>query len=256
MPTTYAHYTFGMKVLDELNDGLRERIKKNIDLYHLGLHGPDLLFYYKPLKSNKISQLGHEIHKQKAGLFFEKAKDIIKDDEKALAYVAGFICHFMLDSRCHPYGRTKEDKISHNEIETEFDRVLMLRDNLNPIEFKPTFHLVPSIENAECISEFFPDVSPEEILSALKSMKFYLNLLVAPGKVQRALLIAILKISGNVNKIDLIKKYTPNEACNETNEGLMTLYMEAIKPAALLIEEYFTGTADQKINAEFDKNFG
>jgi hypothetical protein len=256
MPTTYAHYTFGMKVLDELNDELRESIKKNIQLYHIGLHGPDLLFYYKPLKSNRISQLGHEIHKQKANVFFKKAKDKIKNDEKALAYVAGFICHFMLDSRCHPYVRTKEDEISHNEIETEFDRALMLRDNLNPITFKPTSHLVPSIENARCISEFFPELGPEDILSALKSMKFYLNLLVAPGKVQRALLIAILRISGNVNKIDLIKKYAPNEACRETNEKLTTLYMEAIKPAALMIEYYFTGIDEEKINSEFDKNFG
>jgi hypothetical protein len=92
MPTTYAHYTFGMKVLDELKEELREKIKKNIELYHIGLHGPDILFYYKPLKSNKINQLGHDIHKEKVSIFFEKAKDKVKTcDEKALAYLAGFI---------------------------------------------------------------------------------------------------------------------------------------------------------------------
>jgi hypothetical protein len=254
MPTTYAHYTFGMKVLDELKEELREKIKKNIELYHIGLHGPDILFYYKPLKSNKINQLGHDIHKEKVSIFFEKAKDKVKTcDEKALAYLAGFICHFVLDSRCHPYIRTKEDKISHNEIESEFDRAIMLSYNLNPITFKPTSHLVPSIENAKCISKFFPEARPEEILAALKSMKSYLNLLVAPGKLQRALLMGALKISGNDNKIDLIKKYTPNLACRETNEELMSIYKEAIKPAALLIEEYFTAEAPGE---QFNKNFG
>jgi uncharacterized CHY-type Zn-finger protein len=256
MPTTYAHYTFGIKVLNELNEELREKIKNNIDLYHIGLHGPDILFYYKPLHSNKINKLGNEIHKQNANIFFKKAKDIIIiRDEKAIAYIAGFICHFILDSQCHPYIRTKEDKISHNEIEAEFDRAIMLKDNLNPITFKPTSHIVPSIDSAECISKFFPETTPQEILKSLSSMKFYLNLLVAPGKLQRALLISALRISSNVNKIDLIKKYVPNEECLKINEELMSLYNEAIKPAALLIEEYIMST-NEKINERFYRNFG
>lgn len=246
MPTTYAHYTFGRKVLNELSEELRQSINKNIELYHIGLHGPDILFYYKPLKSNKINILGNKIHRLNANMFFEKAKEIIKlcNNEKDFVYIAGFICHFMLDSQCHPYIRTKENKISHNEIETEFDRALMLKDNLNPITFKPTSHIVPKIENAKCISKFFPDTSPEEILDSLKSMKFYLNLLVAPGKIQRALLIGALKISGNDNKRGLIKMYSPNENCIEINNELMRLYNEAIEPTALLIEEYCNSYGD------------
>ncbi|MFA7550278.1 MAG: zinc dependent phospholipase C family protein [Sedimentibacter sp.] len=255
MPTTYAHYTFGGKVLNELNDELREDIKRNIELFHIGLHGPDIFFYYKPLKSNEINKLGNEIHKQNANIFFEKSKEILCQHEKASAYIAGFICHFMLDSQCHPYIRTKENEISHNEIEAEFDRAIMLKDNLNPITFKPTSHIAPSIGNAECISKFFPETTPQEILKSLSSMKFYLNLLVAPGKLQRALLISALKISGNDNKISLIKKYSPNEECLEINEELMRLYDEAIKPAALLIKEYIMST-NEKINERFYRNFG
>lgn len=263
MPTTYAHYTFGERVLKELSEELREEIKKNIELFHIGLHGPDILFYYKPLKSNKINKLGNEIHKQNANIFFQEAKEIILcNDKKAFAYISGFICHFMLDSQCHPYIRTKEDKFSHNEIEAEFDRAIMLKDNLNPITFKPTSHIVPSIKNAECISKFFPETTPEEILSSLSSMKFYLNLLVAPGKLQRALLISALKISGNDSKIDLIKKYNPNEECREINDELMRLYDETIEPAALLIKEYFSSlgekgiNSNEKVNERFNRNFG
>lgn len=277
MPTTYAHYTFGKEVLKELNEELRVLIKNNIDLYNIGLHGPDILFYYKPLKANRVNKLGNEIHKINADIFFEYAREKIlfcDDFNKAFAYIAGFICHFMLDSQCHPYIRQKENEISHNEIETEFDRAIMLKDNLNPITFKPTSHINPSIDNAKCISHFFSDTSAEEILKALKSMKFYLNLLVAPRPVQRSLLIWVLKVSGSNNKIDLIKKYTPNEKCKEINKELIKLYNDAIRPSGFLIEEYYNMLKDSlakgefsqrkrkstifktKINERFNRNFG
>lgn len=270
MPTTYAHYTFGKEVLKELNEKLRFSISNNIDLYNIGLHGPDILFYYKPLQSNRVNELGNKIHKINADIFFEQAKEKIlscDDFNKAFAYIAGFICHYMLDSQCHPYIRLKENQISHNEIETEFDRAIMLKDNLNPITFKPTSHIVPSIDNAKCISKFFTDITPQEIFKTLKSMKFYLDLLVAPRPVSRALLIWLLKISGSNNKIDLIKKYTPNEKCNEINFELIELYDDAIKPTALLIEEYYNMLSDtpfmsstckttEKVNERFNRNFG
>ena len=53
MPTTYAHYTFGQEVLKNLDGEIKKIIDKNIDLYNIGLHGPDILFYHKPLKSNQ-----------------------------------------------------------------------------------------------------------------------------------------------------------------------------------------------------------
>jgi hypothetical protein len=260
MPTTYAHYTFGKEVLKRLNEELRVSINNNIDLYNIGLHGPDILFYYKPLQSNKVNKLGNEIHKINSDIFFEQAKEKIlscDDFNKAFAYIAGFICHFMLDSQCHPYIRQKESQISHNEIETEFDRAIMLKDSLNPITFKPTSHIIPSMDNAKCISQFFYDTTPEEIFKALKSMKLYLDLLVAPKPVPRALLIWALKISGSNNKIDLIKKYSPNEKCNKINHELIELYNDAIKPCALLIEEYIEKIkTEDKINERFKRNFG
>lgn len=259
MPTTYAHYTFGKNVLKNINEEIREKINKNIDLYNIGLHGPDILFYYKPLKPNKIIEMGNEIHEKDASAFFEKAKKTILTCENydgALAYIAGFICHYMLDSECHPYIRLKENIISHNEIETEFDRYLMLKDNLNPITFKPTHHIVPKIENAECVSWFFPGTKAEEILSSLKSMKFYLNLLTAPTHIQRAIIIGVLKISGNESLIDLIKKYSPNEGVNEINNELVILYENAIIHAASLVNDYFQNINTDKLNDRFNRNFG
>ena len=49
MPSTYAHYRLGQKVLDNLTGGIKSTILNHKELYDIGLHGPDILFYYKPL---------------------------------------------------------------------------------------------------------------------------------------------------------------------------------------------------------------
>ncbi len=51
MPSTYAHYCFGKAVYRRLPQEIQEEIKAYSPLYMTGLHGPDILFYYKPLKS-------------------------------------------------------------------------------------------------------------------------------------------------------------------------------------------------------------
>lgn len=260
MPTTYAHYKFGMEVLKKLNGNIREVINDNIELYHIGLHGPDILFYFKPLKSNDISAMGHAIHKEQAKGFFEKARNTINLSnyyDASLSYTAGFICHFMLDSQCHPYIRQNENKFSHSEIEVELDRSLMIESNLEPLSFKPTAHINPSCQNSMIISSFFTGVTAEKVEKALKSMKFYLNLLVAPGKIKRSLISGALKATGNYdNMIDLMMKYERDDNINEINENLLYLLSEAIEPTARLIEEYCSNIKNSDdINQRFNRNF-
>ena len=48
MPSTYAHYRFGQEVLKELPNDIKKIIIENKELYDIGLHGPDILFYYLP----------------------------------------------------------------------------------------------------------------------------------------------------------------------------------------------------------------
>lgn len=260
MPTTYAHYKFGTEVLEKLNVNIRKMINDNIELYNIGLHGPDILFYFKPLKSNDISAMGHEIHSEKAKGFFENARKTINASynyEASLSYIAGFICHYMLDSQCHPYIRQNETNFSHSEIEVELDRVLMIENNLKPLSFKPTNHINPSSQNSMIVSSFFKGVKSADIEKALKSMKFYLNILVAPGKIKRSLISGALNATGNYdNMIDLMMKYEPDENIKEINERLMHLFSDAIEPTAALIEEYCSNLKNSDdINQRFNRNF-
>ena len=52
MPTTYAHYKFGKEVISALPRPLRSTVENHRELFDIGLHGPDILFYYHPMKRN------------------------------------------------------------------------------------------------------------------------------------------------------------------------------------------------------------
>ena len=49
MPSTYAHYRLGQEVYKSVSALARTAIKSHKELFDIGLHGPDILFYYRPL---------------------------------------------------------------------------------------------------------------------------------------------------------------------------------------------------------------
>ena len=69
MPSTYAHRRFGADVLALLPDGLRQTLEQHRELYDMGLHGPDLMFYYKALQTNPVNRLGNAMHEEKGEVF-------------------------------------------------------------------------------------------------------------------------------------------------------------------------------------------
>ena len=46
MPTTYTHYAYGQEVFHKLPEELQRKIEPYIEYYNIGVHGPDILFYY------------------------------------------------------------------------------------------------------------------------------------------------------------------------------------------------------------------
>ena len=190
MPSTYAHYRMGQQVRTMLDGNEKKIVEKYPQLYLIGLHGPDILFYYKPLKSNEINSIGYELHRHSGKEFFERARKVIsekKDREPYLAYTYGVLNHFALDVSSHGYIEQKinESGISHAEIEVEFDRELMIMDKKNSITQSLVRHIIPSEENAKVISEFYPGTTMQEVKKALEGMISYNNLLVAPSHLKR-----------------------------------------------------------------------
>lgn len=246
MPSTYAHYRLGQDVLARLSGESAEVIKRYKQLYDIGLHGPDILFYYKPLVSCPVNRQGYATHDRSGRVFFEHAAQVIKgmDAEKkeaALAYVYGFCCHFALDVSCHGYidEKIKASGISHTEIEVEFDRSLMLKDGYPPLTHCLTSHIHPTYENAGIIQYFYENLTTDEIVKALEGMKRYNRLLTAPSHFKRYLIYALLWITGNYKEMHgLLVNYKANPACSDSTERLYQLYDRAVGLAVGMIEEF------------------
>lgn len=174
MPSTYAHRRFGTNVLEHLPDELRAQLEQNRELYDIGLHGPDAVLL--PCCQVQPGGCIGQRHARGAGAgLFDRARRVVHceaDRDAALAYALGFVCHFALDSTCHPYVEqfTRESGVTHCEIETEFDNMLLRRDGYDPLKFFTASHIHPSEQNAKAIAPFYEGISEQVALDSLKGM--------------------------------------------------------------------------------------
>lgn len=263
MPSTYAHYKLGQEVRELLDEKDRAIIEDYLELYLIGLHGPDILFYYKPLHSNPVNRTGHEIHEQAGAEFFEQAARVIAKHHGHRAYIAyvyGVICHFALDVTCHAYidEKIRTSRVTHAEIEVEFDRELMIMDGYNPVEHRLTGHIAPTTKNAAVIREFYPTLTTEEVRHALQGMIFYHNVLHTPHKGKRNVLYTLLKIAGKYEEMKgQFVGYEKNPDCTDSTDRLLAYFPLAENLAVRLIKEYrlyFKGI--KSLNENYRYNFG
>lgn len=259
MPSTYAHYRFGKKVYRSLPKDIREIIKENKSLYMTGLLGPDILFYYGALIPNKTNKIGFSMHGKKSSEFFNSTLRELSEEEKS--YIFGFICHFALDSACHGYIDEKiaASGVPHVEIESEFDRMLMIKDGYDPVRHRLTNHILASIENSRVISGFFEGVTPAQVYRALRSMKHYNNLLVAPYMAKRLLIFGLLFITGNYKEMHgLVINKRANPKCADSNQELYRRYQEAVPLAVELIKNYCAVLEgkESRLHPHYEHTFG
>lgn len=251
MPTTFAHDLFGKKVYQNMPQEMKKLVKKHGELYRIGLHGPDILFYYG-LGKNRVNQYGVRLHAQEAAAFFERRADLAQKDDALMAYLLGFVCHFMLDSSCHPYiNGVVAREVSHGEIEKELDRRLMALEGINPYRYYPAVRCIrPTGENARVIHKAFPEVKVWQLKKALQGMIFITNTMVYDdnGRKQKVIL-PFLKligqydhVGGNYMKAACDPRCAPylkeleglfEQAARETPEMLVCFWRAAREEAAL-----------------------
>ena len=263
MPSTYAHRRFGADVLTQLPKDLRAKIMAYRPLYDMGLHGPDLLFYYKALQSNPVNRLGNAMHEQPGRVFFTRAEGVVnasRNKNAALAYALGFICHFALDSTCHPYVEqyVRESGVSHCEIETEFDNALMREDGLDPMTFFTAGHIRPNREFAKIVAPFYEDITVNETYEAMRGMVTVHHLLQASNPAKRWVVLTAMKAAGKWEFMHgLVANPQPNPACDTSSAQLEALYQSAIPLAVRLIEEYADAlNTGAPLDAAYDHTFG
>lgn len=263
MPSTYAHRRFGADVAARLPESGRRLINRHRELYDIGLHGPDIFFYYNALKSNPVVRFGNSMHERPGEEFFSEARRRIPnmaEPETALVYALGFICHFALDSTCHPYIEqyVRSSGVSHSEIETEFDNQLMRRDSLDPFKYFTASHIRATRENARVIAPFFDEVSQEQTYEALRGMLLVHHGLQATSPAKRQLIFAVMRAANKYDSLHgLVANAQPNKACEASGKRLDELYAQALPLAERLILQYIDAQHnDLPLDAAYKHTFG
>lgn len=244
MPTTFTHDIFGKDVFKRLPDRLKETIRSGKGLYRIGLHGPDIFFYYWPIHKNKVNQTGHRMHREQASAFFEKGvSEFLTDPSSELAsYLLGFACHFMLDSTCHGYIGAFEKKtgISHAEIETELDRYFMIREKKELFSYLPAGVLEPDEEKCRVIARVFPQLSAKEIRSTIQWQKRYDKLLTCKNPVKEKIVLGGMKVLGCYDGLEgQVMRKKQNPSCEESTQRLVQLYRKAVEETPAVLENLY-----------------
>lgn len=262
MPAFYAHDRFGKQVAEHLGKELKQTVKHHYRQYRIGLQGPDLLFFYRPYRPSRVAKYGVRLHEISAYPFFQHAIRVVRKkgrESREYAYLMGFVCHFILDSECHPFveGYQEESGIDHLEIEEEFEKKLLRLDGKDPLAY-PLAKLVPvDIATADAIRPFYENISRKEILRSLRDLRIIKRIFRAPGPVKQGFINGLFRLSGNYGKMKgLMNQRKDNPKCQKSNQELFRRFEASVELAARMIEELDESIWTRKeLNERFDRTF-
>lgn len=261
MPSTYAHYRMGVALLPTFPADVRRTIQRFRRLFDIGLHGPDIFLYYNPVFPTAVGTLGSKFHRQTGREFFQRMCRVarLEKSEAAQAYIYGVLCHYALDSICHPFinAQAEQNHVTHGEIEAEFDRFLLERDGKTPPEsqdLSPHIHLTPG----ECamVAKLYPPVTAHQVQTSLRNMAYYVRLFAVPEGARRA----ILRKGMDTLHLPVRKMLMhtgANPACAQLNAPLLEKYELAIAEFPEMFNQLQAHmTYNGVFGSEFTKIFG
>lgn len=197
MPANYAHHRFGKLVLPALPESDRRIVQRFRRMFDMGLHGPDIFFYFNPFWKTAAGDLGKVYHRKTGQEFFPMAC-AKADSEAARAYLYGVLAHYCLDSVCHPYIQKLVDigEASHVALESEFDRYLLALDKEpSPATFDMSKRF--KLTRGECmtVAEFYPPATGANVSQSIKFLAFATHFLAHPNREGRDKLLKKIKPS-------------------------------------------------------------
>lgn len=228
MPSHYAHYRFGAKAIPLLPPQVQRSVRLFRQLYDVGLHGPDMFYYYSlPLKG-RVTALGSKYHKMTGAEFFQPVcKHLrLEPNEAAMAYLYGVLTHYCLDSALHGFvnEQTADGQIGHIELEAEFDRYLLQLDGKRrPDAHDSSTHMKLTQGECDTVAKFY-GTSPANVEISLKCMAANAKLIGTPNRDLRKFM---QKYGGKTLRQNFADRL-PNPKCSHLDEPMLALYEEAL----------------------------
>lgn len=255
MAGIYAHYRFGLAMLDVLPGDLLRTVRRFRGLYDVGLHGPDVFAYYKPLLRTRSADLYRKYHNQSGKEFFARVCRSLRLEpaEAGRAYLYGVLANYCLESALGSFFKEQEALgFSRKEIEREFDRYLLEQDGkLATGKWDISTHMRLTSGECETAAKFYPPATEAVFRLSLSNMALVTKVRAVPDGHRRNALQAGITLLKQEDKGLLINE-APNPKCAHLNEPLMELYRKAQERYAVLLEQI---SAHLTYNAPFDDEF-
>lgn len=255
MPANYAHHRFGKQILQEMPAEVKRSVQRFRRMFDMGLHGPDIFFYYNPLMKTAVGELGNRFHCETGRAFFGRACAVAKT-EPGKAYLYGLLAHYCLDSVCHPYVQKIVDigEAGHVAFESEFERFLLELDgepSPHTYDMSKRFRLT----RGECVTvaEFYPPATGGNVSRSIRFMAFAARFLASPKRERNEKWLKRIKPG-------ICDHLVPREEVEELRlyvDELYGYYNRALEKypdmLARLMEHMQTGAA---LGADFERDFG
>lgn len=135
MPAFSTHYIFAKELLPFVKEMADFNV--NEDAVLVGTQGPDIFFFHRIMPwhlGKSLSKAGSMLHRAKPCVIFEALREYCQgsDSDIARSYAYGFVMHYALDRKCHPYVYSLQNKMTdkglllnphtaHNIIEMSAD---------------------------------------------------------------------------------------------------------------------------------------
>lgn len=262
MPSHYAHWYFGGLVRRALPAPLAELAESQPEPFLAGLQGPDVLFHYHPLRANPVKREGSDIHARSGLRFFEAARDTLKaaDTPAARSYLAGFLCHYMLDTACHPLVEEgmAASGASHSAVETDLDRFLMDRDGADPYG-RASMDLLPASRSlSETMAPFYRPVTAAQMETALRGMGRNIRLTRVRSGAARAVIFWVLRRTGTYEGYHgIFFDPRPLPGCEDCTRRLAEKLEASVEETAEEIRRFFASVdRDDPLSQRLRWNFG
>lgn len=244
MPAHNAHYLFGRTVLSMLPSDTQRVINTNADSYAafiFGLQGPDILAFYRPIFPSILNKEGSTIHHSPGSFFFEHAINVVKDSptlEKA-SYLYGAMCHYILDSLCHPVinSYVKTTGMSHSLVEREFDHYVLEQHGLTP--FIIDLKLVAPVRKnlGAIIAPFYETPTTSQMKLATRDMRRSILILGTKNDFLRKRLLSLLSSTKATRKqCDMVASHDYDPRSMYSNAEIWKKYEIAIDKAVSEID--------------------
>lgn len=246
MPAYSTHYLFAK----ELEEDIKNTVDFDLDecAYFVGTQGPDIFFDHRvmPWMAGKtLRKVGSLLHRSKPAEILNEMRSYINlSNEKDIAksYAAGFILHYALDCKCHPFVYALQNKITrqfskinphsaHNTIEFSMD-VYLLNKRLN-IELPYAFDTASTMKLADKSLDELGKmisfvttkvtgkaVSPGDCVTAVKDLKYVQKLTTDKnGKKEKFVSVIDRAIAAFSNNFELKTLLRPKDLENAKKYG-------------------------------------